>query len=86
MDHAEFLEHLTEIKAAIEAQTAGLMRMLSIVAAHGKMLGAILRAVTIEPEDKSPLTETLDRLVVAVQANREALHRIEGAITRSPLC
>ena len=78
-------QELIDVKQAVEAQTAGLLRLLGIIATHGKMLEAILAAVTAEPEGESPLVGTLKQLVTAVQANGEALHRIEGAIARRSL-
>jgi hypothetical protein len=71
---------LTDLKEAVAAQTAGLVKMLALLATHGDMLKQILAAITAEPTDESPLVETLKQLVAATQANGDALHRIEGAI------
>jgi hypothetical protein len=70
----------TDLKEAVAAQTAGLMKMLAVLATHGDMLKEILAAITGEPVDESPLVETLKQLVAATQANGDVLHRIEGAI------
>ncbi len=78
-------QELTDIKQAIASQTAGLMKLLAVLVTHGEMLKAILAAVTAEPEDESPLVATLRSLVTAVQANGEALHRIEGKICNRAL-
>ena len=85
MTDAELTAHLTDVKDAVAAQTAGLMKLLGILATQGEMLKQILAAVTAEPEGDSPLLETLRQLVAAVQATGEALHRIEGAIVQRPL-
>ena len=45
---------INSLREAIEAQTAGLMQMLKIVAAQNAMLKEILAACTAEPEGQSP--------------------------------
>lgn len=82
MTDAKLTAELTALKEAVAAQTAGLMKLLALLATHGDMLKQILAAITAEPADESPLVETLKQLVAATQANGDALHRIEGAIPR----
>jgi hypothetical protein len=80
MTDAKLTAELTDLKEAVAAQTAGLMKLLALLATHGDMLKQIVAAITAEPTDESPLVETLKQLVAATRANGDALHRIEGAI------
>jgi hypothetical protein len=80
MTDAKLTSELTDLKEAVAAQTAGLMKLLALLATHGDMLKQILAAITAEPAVESPLVETLKQLVAATQANGDALHRIEGAV------
>lgn len=82
--HTDLHDQLNDLTAAVNAQTAGLMKLLQITATHGEMLKVILAALE-ETEGDNSLADALKALTTAMQANGEALHRIEGAIAKRPL-
>ena len=60
-DNLVFSE-ITNLRAAVEAQTAGLMNMLRIQAQQTAILKEILKACTEEPEGPSPLVKLIINL------------------------
>jgi hypothetical protein len=72
---------INRLRDAIEAQTAGLMQMLKIVAAQNAMLKEILAACTAEPEGPSPLVKLMLDLNGTIKSQSAAIARIEQAVT-----
>lgn len=72
---------VNSLREAIEAQTAGLMQMLKIVAAQNAMLKEILAACTAEPEGPSPLVKLILDLNGNIKSQSAAIARIEQAVT-----
>jgi hypothetical protein len=72
---------INSLRDAIEAQTAGLMQMLKIVAAQNAMLKEILAACTAEPEGPSPLVKLMLDLNGTIKSQSAAIARIEQAVT-----
>ena len=72
---------INSLRDAIEAQTAGLMQMLKIVAAQNAMLKEILAACTAEPEGPSPLVKLMLDLNRTIKSQSAAIARIEQAVT-----
>jgi hypothetical protein len=72
---------INSLREAIEAQTAGLMQMLKIVAAQNAMLKEILAACTAEPEGPSPLVKLMLDLNGTIKSQSAAIARIEQAVT-----
>jgi hypothetical protein len=80
MTDTETADELADIKSAIESQTAGLVRMLGVMATHTDMLKQILAAVTAEPEGEGPIVTALKQLTKIAEANRETLGRIDKSL------
>jgi hypothetical protein len=72
---------INRLREAVEAQTAGLMQMLKIVAAQNAMLKEILAACTAEPEGPSPLVKLMLDLNGTIKSQSAAIARIEQAVT-----
>jgi hypothetical protein len=81
VDDDNLAEQINNLREAVEAQTAGLMKMLGILAQQSVMLREILTACAApEPEGPSPLVELLLKLNGAVEYQAAAIARIEAAI------
>lgn len=69
------------LREAVEAQTAGLMKMLAILAQQSAMLKEILAACAApEPEGPSPLVKLILKLDEAIDNQTAAIARIEAAL------
>lgn len=77
MSDQAIIAELVQMRQAMEAQGAGLIRMLQIMASNTEMLQKILEAVTAEPEGDSPLVEALRELIASVNSHGVVLERIE---------
>lgn len=73
-DEHLIMGEVTNLREAVDAQTAGLMSMLAIQAQHSAMLKEVLKACTAEPKGPSPLLKLLLKIETAVA-------RIEAAVT-----
>jgi hypothetical protein len=72
---------LDDLRGAVEAQTAGLMKMLAILAQQSAMLKEILSAcATPEPDAPSPLVNLILKLHGAIEDQSAAIARVEAAI------
>ena len=81
-DH--MVREVTGLREAVEAQTAGLMKMLGIQAQQSAMLKEILAACTApEPEDPSPLVKLILKLNGAIEDQSAVIARVEAAVIRS---
>jgi hypothetical protein len=81
-DENLIMSELTDLREAVEAQTAGLMNMLRIQAQQSSMLKEILAACTApEPEGPSPLVKLILKLNGAIEDQTAAIARVEAAVT-----
>jgi hypothetical protein len=74
---------INNLREAVEAQTAGLMQMLKIVAAQNAMLKEILAACSAEPEGPSPLVKLILELNGNIKGQSKAIERIERAVGKA---
>ena len=81
-DENLIFSEVTNLREAIEAQTAGLMNMLRIQAQQSAMLKEILKACTEEPDEPSPLVQLIVKLSDAIEAQTGALGRIQATLDR----
>lgn len=78
----DLTKSLTDLTDASRAQTAGLMKMLAMMATQQGMLKEILAALTApEPEGPSPLVKAVVGLQQMIHDQGIALGRIETAVT-----
>lgn len=80
-DEALIMSELSDLRGAVEAQTAGLMNMLRIQAQQMAMLKEILEACTAEPDGPSPLVKLIIKLSDAIRDQTAAIARVETAVT-----
>lgn len=71
---------ITNLREAVEAQTAGLMNMLRIQAQQSAMLKEILAACTARPDGPSPLVKLILKLEEAIKGQTAAIARVEAAV------
>lgn len=80
MTDEDIANALHDVKDAVDALTAGLMKMLDVMARQGAILDEVRAAVTKEPDGKSPLVEAVEQLVKNAETQNLALARIERAV------
>jgi hypothetical protein len=66
------LEKLDSLQTTVDTLTRGLILMTETLATHSEMLGRILEACAVEPEE-STLTEILEEIAAAIQQQTAAL-------------
>ena len=81
-DENLIFSEVTNLREAVEAQTAGLMNMLRIQAQQSAMLKEILKACTEEPDGPSPLVQLIVKLGNAIESQTAAIGRIEATLAR----
>jgi hypothetical protein len=68
-------ERLDAIQTSVDTLARGLTLMTETLGAHSEMLAQILEACSVDPGE-SPLTETLEQIVDAIQQQTEAITAI----------
>jgi hypothetical protein len=81
-DETLIFGEITNLREAVEAQTAGLMNMLRIQAQQSAVLKEILAACTAEPDGPSPLVKLILKLNEAIEGQTAAIGRIEAALVQ----
>jgi hypothetical protein len=82
MTNEELAAGMTEVKQTVEAQTAGLLKMLGVLATQTSMLKDILAAVTAEPEGESPLLQALKKIAAILEWQSAKLEHIENTMEK----
>jgi hypothetical protein len=85
MTNNELAAGLTEVKEAATAQTAGLLKMLGVLATQTAMLKDILAAVSAEPEGESPLLRALKQIAATLEWQSVKLEHIENKMEKTGL-
>jgi hypothetical protein len=71
----KIFERLDAIQTSVDTLARGLILMSETLGTHSEMLGQILEACSVEPGE-SPLTETLEQIVDAIERQTATLAAI----------